>query len=484
MKRTLLTTILGLIGLFCVAQTATTPEAEMEKKPLKPGLSFKRLWMDYQTLNGGDFGALRDYRNGFEVGVHLPLSEQFMVNIPVKIGLGKRGNEIINSNILGMDAQAHYYLIKNPNLFRPYVLAGFGAAWQEKDFITLQIPVGLGLDVKIAERAFFNLQSEFRYSTRENNNNFHHGIGFKYFFGKDAEEEMIPDADADGIPDAVDDCPLLAGVTEFNGCPDTDGDKVPDNKDACPDLFGLVSLEGCPDSDGDGISDPNDACPTTVGPASNNGCPEVRTDTDGDGVFDDVDLCPDKAGLAKFSGCPDSDGDDIEDSVDKCPTKAGLAEFGGCPDTDKDGIEDSKDACPNTYGPVSNNGCPIIEKQDRETLTFAMKAVQFELGKATLKSESYTILNQIVNILKKYPDYHLKIEGHTDNTGTADVNHRLSENRAKACYDYLVQKGITASRLTHKGYGPTRPIADNSTYSGRTLNRRVEFNMVPPPMGN
>ena len=167
------------------------------------------------------------------------------------------------------------------------------------------------------------------------------------------------------------------------------------------------------------------------------------------------------------------------DDDDKCPTVAGLTAFMGCPDTDGDGIEDPKDKCPNTYGPISNNGCPIIEAADREVLSFAMKAVQFELGKATLKSESFSVLNQIVSIMRKYPDYKLTIEGHTDNTGASDVNQKLSENRAKSCYDYLLQKGIPAIRMTYKGFGQTRPIADNSTYSGRTLNRRVEFNLTP-----
>ena len=151
----------------------------------------------------------------------------------------------------------------------------------------------------------------------------------------------------------------------------------------------------------------------------------------------------------------------------------------GCPDTDKDGLEDSKDKCPNTYGPISNGGCPIIEAADREVLTFAMKAVQFQLGKATLVNESYGVLNQIVSIMNKYPDYKLSIDGHTDNTGAAEVNRKLSENRAKACYDYLLSKGIPANRMAYQGFGPTRPIADNSTYSGRTLNRRVEFNLTP-----
>ena len=81
--------------------------------------------------------------------------------------------------------------------------------------------------------------------------------------------------------------------------------------------------------------------------------------------------------------------------------------------------------------------------------------------------------------MRKYPDYNLSIEGHTDNTGGQEINEKLSESRAKACYDYLVSKGIPASRLKYKGFGQSRPIANNNTYSGRTLNRRVEFNMTP-----
>lgn len=453
------------------------------------GLSFKRLFLDYQTLQGGDFGAFREYRNGFEVGFHYPLMKQLMLNVPIKIGLENKSNENTNQHILGLDAQLHFYPLANPKRFKPYVLAGVGGVWQAKDSINLQVPVGIGVDIKIAENAYFNVQSEFRWSSVEDNNNFNHGIGFKYFFGGKEKNDSVPDlstelpkvdTDGDGIEDDFDACPTIAGLTAFAGCPDTDGDGVQDSRDDCPDFAGLIEYNGCPDTDGDGVSDKKDECPTVPGPSDNKGCPVMeKKDTDGDGIMDDDDKCPDAAGLPKFKGCPDTDGDGIEDSMDKCPTAAGLSAFMGCPDTDKDGIEDPKDKCPNTYGPISNGGCPVIEAADREVLSFAMKAVQFELGKATLKPESNTVLNQIVNIMKKYPDYKLTIEGHTDNTGSSDVNQKLSESRAKACFDYLSQKGIPAARMSFKGFGQTRPIADNSTYSGRTLNRRVEFNLTP-----
>lgn len=448
------------------------------------GISFKRLFLDYQTLQGGDFGAFKDYRGGFEIGLHLPISDRLLINVPVKIGLGSRSDEVINEHIIGLDAQLHYYFLPTTDRFNPYVLAGLGGVYQGKDSINLQVPVGLGLDIRLAPNAYFNLQSEFRWSSAENNNNFHHGIGFKYFFGRNVDTVVViepkVDTDGDGIVNEFDACPLEAGVAAFGGCPDTDNDGVQDKNDDCKDIAGLIEFKGCPDTDDDGIPDNLDDCPTTPGPESNKGCPVMEVkDTDNDGVSDDSDLCPDIAGLLQFNGCPDTDNDGIPDPTDRCPIVAGLAAFGGCPDTDKDGIEDGKDKCPNTFGPASNGGCPVIEAKDREVLSFAMKAVQFELGKATLKSESHSVLNQIADIMRRYPDYKLIIEGHTDNTGTSEVNQKLSESRARACYEYLIQRGIPAARMSFKGYGQSRPIADNSTYSGRTLNRRVEFNLVP-----
>ncbi|MEO6130238.1 MAG: OmpA family protein, partial [Saprospiraceae bacterium] len=420
---------------------------------------------------------------------HIPVTQHLMVNVTFKMGLSSKTNEITNQYILGVDAQAHLYFLPHPDRYKPYVLAGVGGVYTRKDSsINFQVPVGLGLDIRIAPNAYFNIQSEFRWSNLENNNNFNHGIGFKYFFARSDMDIVITppaevkmrDTDNDGIADDFDACPTVFGLAAFAGCPDTDGDGVQDTRDDCPDVAGLLELKGCPDTDGDGVSDKEDDCPDVAGPASNKGCPvREKKDTDSDGVLDEDDQCPDVAGLAKYKGCPDTDGDGIPDPDDRCPKVAGLKAFDGCPDTDKDGIEDSKDKCPNSYGPVSNGGCPIIETKDREVLSFAMKAVQFELGKATLKSESFSILNQIADIMRKYPDYVLSIEGHTDNTGTSDVNKHLSEARAKACRDYLAQKGIPFGRLKYKGYGQTRPIADNSTYSGRTLNRRVEFNLTP-----
>src|SRR5688572_16831596 len=79
------------------------------------GISFKRLFLDYQTLQDGDFGAFKDYRGGFEFGVHIPFTEKLLVNVPVKIGLSNKTDEVANQHIIGLDAQLHYYFLSTPN---------------------------------------------------------------------------------------------------------------------------------------------------------------------------------------------------------------------------------------------------------------------------------------------------------------------------------------------------------------------------------
>ncbi|MFZ9074224.1 MAG: OmpA family protein [Flavobacteriaceae bacterium] len=119
-----------------------------------------------------------------------------------------------------------------------------------------------------------------------------------------------PDTDGDGIPDTKDRCPEEAGTLELNGCPDTDGDGIADVDDACPNKAGTAEMNGCPDSDGDGVGDNIDRCPNTAGPAENSGCPWA--DRDNDGVPDKDDKCPDTFGTVKSSGCPDEPTDLID----------------------------------------------------------------------------------------------------------------------------------------------------------------------------
>jgi outer membrane protein OmpA-like peptidoglycan-associated protein len=294
-----------------------------------------------------------------------------------------------------------------------------------------------------------------------------------------------PDADNDGIPDKDDECPRVAGIISLSGCPmkDADNDGIQDIDDLCPNVAGLLQFRGCPDTDGDGIEDKLDSCATVAGLPQFHGCP----DTDGDGIEDRYDACPKEKGPAEFyHGCPvrDTDGDGVEDKLDACPKVAGKAEFKGCPDTDNDGVEDAIDQCPTKPGKPENKGCPVVEKKDMERLAFAMKAVKFQTGKTILKPESSKILGEIADIMNKYPDYNLRIHGHTDNVGKADKNQLLSEGRAKACLDFIIGKGVNAKRVQSAGFGSSKPIADNKKAAGKALNRRVEFDIYLPEVGH
>ncbi|MFN0036178.1 MAG: thrombospondin type 3 repeat-containing protein [Saprospiraceae bacterium] len=293
-----------------------------------------------------------------------------------------------------------------------------------------------------------------------------------------------PDSDEDGVADNVDKCPDTAGTAKNNGCPevkDTDGDGIPDSQDKCPNDAGTTKNKGCPepkDSDGDGIADKEDKCPTEAGTAKNKGCPEPK-DSDGDGVADTQDKCPDVAGTAKNKGCPDvkdKDRDGVADDEDPCPNKAG--NFGGCPDSDGDGVADNVDKCPTTAGPTTNFGCPEVKKEVKERLNTAARAVQFESAKAILKNESYDVLDQVVAIMRENQAHTLSISGYTDDVGDDERNLALSQDRVKACYDYLIFRGIKAQRIRYVGFGEARPIASNSTAEGREQNRRVEFELV------
>ncbi|MBI6117430.1 OmpA family protein [Salegentibacter maritimus] len=270
---------------------------------------------------------------------------------------------------------------------------------------------------------------------------FQHAGGIKFMFGG-------TDSDGDGIYDKDDECPETPGLPEFNGCPDTDGDGIEDRMDNCPDEAGLAEFDGCPDTDGDGVPDPQDEC-------------------------------PEEAGSVEMNGCPDADGDGVADNEDDCPNEAGPAENNGCPyeDKDGDGVLDKDDDCPEVAGTAANNGCPEPDVEVISELNEYSKTVLFDLNKATIRDDSEEALQSIADIMNEYPNTIFHIEGHTDSTGNADYNEKLSRERAASVEAWLEENGVESSRLTSEGYGESRPIATNSTAAGRQDNRRVEISL-------
>jgi outer membrane protein OmpA-like peptidoglycan-associated protein len=105
----------------------------------------------------------------------------------------------------------------------------------------------------------------------------------------------------------------------------------------------------------------------------------------------------------------------------------------------------------------------------------ALYGIHFDTGKATILPDSESLLGEIVKMLQANPDVKVSVEGHTDNVGAAGANQMLSEKRSQAVVTWLTAHGISASRLKAKGWGQTKPVADNATEDGRGKNRRVEL---------
>lgn len=246
-----------------------------------------------------------------------------------------------------------------------------------------------------------------------------------------------------------------------------------------PDEPGTAITKGCPDKDGDGIADKEDKCADIAGTAKYNGCPVP--DADKDGINDEEDKCPQQAGTAKYKGCPvpDSDKDGINDDEDKCPQQPGPIRYNGCPvpDTDGDGLNDEDDKCPQTKGTAENGGCPVIKKEILEKVNYAARSIQFEFTKATIRSASYNVLDDVARILKQDPSLILSIEGHTSNDGIYDANMKLSQARADNVKAYFISKGIEAVRLKAQGYGPNKPLNSGKTAAEKAANRRVEMKL-------
>lgn len=265
----------------------------------------------------------------------------------------------------------------------------------------------------------------------------------------------------------------------------------------------LVSLAYAPseqDRDDDGIIDDHDPCPFDAedrdGYEDDDGCPDP--DNDADGIVDDEDQCPDEAetlnDIQDHDGCPDEDiadldGDGVPDIDDECRDQPedldGHQDDDGCPDPDNDldGVPDSRDECPIQHETINgiddDDGCPDEGKGLTEVVGEKIEiksTVLFETAKSAIRDESRSLLNQVALTILAHPTIlRVRVEGHTDNRGSAAGNLSLSQDRADSVRQYLIRQGVEAERLVAEGFGESRPIDTNSSDQGRARNRRVEF---------
>lgn len=335
-----------------------------------------------------------------------------------------------------LEGAFHIRMFKDNVAVNPFLTAGAGIGNYSSSNFNAYAPLGVGIQFNLANETYFHALANYRVSFNEaklpNNLFFSFGVSQNVFAQPEKAVKPLP---------VVDNTPV-----------DTDGDGVPDAQDKCPTVAGLAKYKGCP-----------------------------IPDSDGDGINDEEDKCPNQKGLAKYQGCPipDTDGDGINDEEDKCPKVKGLAKYQGCPipDTDGDGVNDEEDKCPLVAGVKENHGCPEIKKEVIEKINKAAGNIYFATGSAKLLAKSNTHLNGVVAALKEDTSLKLNVAGHTDNTGKADKNQILSEQRAAAVKAYIVSKGIDESRIISEGFGQDKPVDTNATPAGRTKNRRVELSV-------
>jgi outer membrane protein OmpA-like peptidoglycan-associated protein len=296
----------------------------------------------------------------------------------------------------------------------------------------------------------------------------------------------VLDRDGDGIIDSEDDCP--DDPEDFDGFEDTDGCPEPDNdKDGLCDPW--VTEKGqlekykavcrgkdqCPGVDKDKANSFRDVAEDHDQFEDEDGCPDF--DNDKDGLFDKVDKCPndpeDVDGFEDDDGCPDPDNDRDKICDPWVSEKGQLDRYADvCKGVDK---------CPNepeTYnGHEDEDGCPDELKLIRVTVQKIelLEKIFFDYNKATIKPESFPLLNEVAKVMKARPTLTVRIEGHTDDRGGKTYNLKLSRERARSVRNYLIKAGIDPSRMVSEGFGLSRPLVPNTSDSNRDKNRRVEF---------
>ena len=230
------------------------------------------------------------------------------------------------------------------------------------------------------------------------------------------------------------------------------------------------------DDDNDGILNSADECPTTPmgDKVDSKGC-TLDGDDDKDGVLNSVDECPTTpAGFeVNTQGCAlDDDNDGIPNTTDKClATEAGkTVNSDGCfidGDDDNDGVLNSVDTCPNTPSSVT-----VVDAEG--CIKEVNLHINFENASYEVDAPSKVRIENAANFLKEKQNYSAEIIGYTDSVGRASNNQKLSQKRAQAVRNMLIEKGVSEDRLTATGKGEANPIADNSTADGRAQNRRIE----------
>jgi outer membrane protein OmpA-like peptidoglycan-associated protein len=391
-------------------------------------------------------------------------SEAFTFDLGAAIG-EIRGSGF-RTRVIPIDAR----LLLSPfssDSWRPYFYGGFGAlSFQvmepayigpsaKKDFWTSVIPVGAGLQFRLSDQAVLEFSGGFNFTGSDSINALVVNDRNDYFWSFLGGLTVTapggdPDRDNDGLTNEQEE---QLGTNP--DVADTDGDGLGDGEEV--NMYKTSPLKA--DSDDDGLNDGDEVRKYKTDPN--------KADTDGDGLGDGDEVM-------KYSTDPlkkDSDGDGLTDGdeVMKYKTDPNKA------DTDGGTVDDGTEVGRGTNPLVASDDVKKEEFKTEVGKSIVLEGIMFETNSANITPASEKTLGIAYNTLAQNPEISVEIQGHTDNTGRHAYNMTLSEKRAESVKTWLVSKGIDASRISTKGFGPDRPVSPNTTPEGRTKNRRIEF---------
>jgi len=403
--------------------------------------------------------------------------------------------------------------------WQPYLYAGIGiasfnvgtvppnvAADGKTSGTTPYIPLGIGLYHKLSDNWGIETHAGASPSISDDLNPVHDGrndgwweglIGIVYHFyngnldsdgdGLTDEQERIlgtdphnPDSDGDGLTDGEE-------VNKYKTNPlnaDTDGDGLKDGQEVKTYHTDPVKA----DTDGDGLTDGDEVLKYKTDP--------LKTDTDGDDLSDgdevlkhhtdplkvdtDGDGLSDGDEVLKYKTNPltiDTDGDQLSDGDEVLKYHTNPLNT----DTDGGGVFDGVEVKRGTNPLDGSDDIEKVKPKDELDLgsvgggAIALEGIEFDVAKATIRSTSETSLQKALKTMTNHPELEVEIRGHTDNSGKREKNVKLSLDRAESVRKWLIEHGISGTRMTTKGFGPDSPVAPNDTPENKQKNRRIEF---------
>ncbi|MDX9759211.1 MAG: OmpA family protein [Bacteroidota bacterium] len=342
---------------------------------------------------------------------------------------------------------------------------GFSRDHEEGTSGSITLPLGVGLVWTISQRLDFHAEfmktltftDEMDNWVSEENDNYNSvSFGLTFYLNEKSEpvqpEAPVPvaplDSDNDGLLDADETSIYNTDPTNRDTDADglIDGDEVNIHK-TDPTLR---------DTDYDRLLDGEEV-------NSHRTDPKVK-DTDGDGCSDgDEVLDMNTNPLVK-----DTDGDELTDCDERNVYRTNPL----VKDTDGDGAQDGKE--------VRDGTDPLVADvlQIQESGEIVLEGINFETNSANITPDSEPILRRAYNTLRTNPELRVEVQGHTDDVGSNTANQRLSERRANAVRDYMVQAGIDQNRMTARGYGEDQPLVPNDSPENRARNRRIQFRII------